>query len=110
MSEVMERCTVCGAMVDDEDLFCANCGTETPDRDPAQLTQVTETSTCCFRCSSCGASMSYDASSQTLRCPFCGSEELQELPEEKTLAAKRIIPFIVTNQQVLNLMRTKLGS
>ncbi|MCA9056941.1 MAG: hypothetical protein KDA85_00520 [Planctomycetaceae bacterium] len=110
MSDVSERCAVCGAMLDEEDLFCANCGTEAPNRDVLPMTHAAETSTCSFRCSSCAASMSYDASSRSLRCPFCGSEKLEELPDEKILTAKRIIPFVVTQQEVLEFMRKKLGS
>ena len=30
MSEVLEQCTVCQGILDEEDLFCANCGTEAP--------------------------------------------------------------------------------
>ena len=30
MSETLEKCTVCGALLDEEDLFCPNCGTEAP--------------------------------------------------------------------------------
>ena len=30
MSEVIERCAICEGLLDEEDLFCANCGAEAP--------------------------------------------------------------------------------
>ena len=72
MSDLLQKCTVCGALVDEEDLFCANCGAEAPDRRREDDAPQTKSSTYSFQCQGCGASMSYDASAQTLRCPFCG--------------------------------------
>ena len=110
MSESLERCTVCQAMVDEEDLFCANCGTEAPDR--AQLAESgpgpaggTLVSTHNFECQGCGASMSYDASAQTLRCPFCGSEKLDERQDAKTIAPNYVLPFEFTRDQAMNSLR-----
>ena len=51
---------------------------------------ATHLSTCNFTCRGCGASMSYDASAQTLRCPFCGSEQLdKEAGREGNCARRR---------------------
>jgi predicted RNA-binding Zn-ribbon protein involved in translation (DUF1610 family) len=65
MADTLERCSVCQAMLDEEDLFCPNCGTEAPDR--AVLAEGaggsatgTAVSTHNFECQGCGASMSYD--------------------------------------------------
>ncbi len=30
MSDILIKCGVCGAVLDEEDLFCPNCGTEAP--------------------------------------------------------------------------------
>ena len=32
MSDVLSKCPVCQALLDEEDLFCGNCGTEAPPR------------------------------------------------------------------------------
>ena len=82
MSDLLTKCTVCQAILDEEDLFCANCGTEAPDRGDREAAQ-TKIATHNFECQGCGASMSYDASAQTLRCPFCGSEKLEEQKDQK---------------------------
>jgi hypothetical protein len=96
-------------MLDEEDLFCANCGTEAPNRDaaappPAQI--VTHN----FICKGCGASMSYDASAGTLRCPFCGSTELTKQPDAKEIAPDGVVPFAVTQALAIDTMRRWLGA
>jgi len=58
---VLEKCPVCGAILDDEDLFCANCGTVAPQNKDQQKPPVAPEVTCNFVCKGCGASMSYDA-------------------------------------------------
>jgi hypothetical protein len=49
--------------------------------------------------------MSYDASAQTLRCPFCGSERLEERKDTKTLAPDRIVPFRIQHHVAVDKMR-----
>ncbi len=108
MSDLLEKCTVCQALVDEEDLFCANCGTEVPHRE-----SVGENATQEFRhnfeCQGCGASMSYDASAQTLRCPFCGSGRLENKPDARTLAPHRVVPMGVDRDSAVATMRRWLG-
>lgn len=110
MSELSERCTVCQALLDEEDLFCANCGTEVPDRahladnSPGQASGAL-VSTHNFECQGCGASMSYDASAQTLRCPFCGSEKLDERKDAKTIAPNYVVPFDFNRDQAMASLR-----
>jgi predicted RNA-binding Zn-ribbon protein involved in translation (DUF1610 family) len=113
MSELLERCAVCQAMLDEEDLFCANCGTEAPGRaqlaqDAPNQTTGSLVSTHNFECQGCGASMSYDASAQTLRCPFCGSEKLDEQKDAKTVAPNRVLPFDVKRDAAMNSLRAWL--
>ena len=114
MPDVITKCTICGAMLDEEDLFCPNCGTEAPVNDakgPAGDAgkPAAHLSTFNFTCRGCGASMSYDASAQTLRCPFCGSEQLEKKPDEKEIAPDAVVPFAVSRGQAVATMRNWLG-
>ncbi|PQO43075.1 zinc ribbon domain-containing protein [Blastopirellula marina] len=107
MSERLEKCANCGALIDEEDLFCGNCGTEAPHREGVEADEST-TSTLSFDCQSCGASMSYSAQAGTLRCPFCGSEKLTKKSDHKTIAPQWAIPFSVDRSQAETLMRSEL--
>lgn len=117
MSDVLTKCSVCDSLLDEEDLFCANCGTEAPKRDHAaadpsqgdiQSAQA-RVSTHNFDCSGCGASMSYDASASGLRCPFCGSVKMVQKEDQRVLAPKRVVPFGVDRQTATQAMREWLG-
>lgn len=115
MSELLEKCSVCYALLDEEDLFCANCGTEAPHRARLDGNQVggqseTMVATHNFRCDGCGASMSYDARVQALRCPFCGSEKLEAQRDAKTLAPKWIVPFRIEQHDAVTRLKQWMGS
>jgi len=88
-------------LLDEEDLFCANCGTEAPSSGQPEVAQRAFDSKYNFECQGCGASMSYDASAQTLRCPFCGSEKLAEQKDAKTLQAEFVVPFTLSEKDAL---------
>jgi predicted RNA-binding Zn-ribbon protein involved in translation (DUF1610 family) len=107
MSDILSKCTVCGAMLDEEDMFCANCGTEAPHQTTLQTTARTSTHN--FQCTGCGASMSYDASAGSLRCPFCGSTQLEERKDAKILAPKAVVPFDISRERAESAMRHYLG-
>lgn len=107
MSEADDRCTVCRSLVDEEDLFCANCGTEAPR--PSLRHDARTTATHRFDCQGCGASMSYDASAQTLRCPFCGGDGLAAQADAPTVAPEWVVPFAVDRVQAEQVLRTWLG-
>jgi DNA-directed RNA polymerase subunit RPC12/RpoP len=94
-------------LLDEEDLFCANCGAEAPER--ARDETASRTSTHNFECSGCGASMSYDPRAGGLRCPFCGSVEMEAKPDRKVLAPRRIAPFVVERERAVATMRRWLG-
>lgn len=108
MSEAATRCSVCQALLDEEDLFCSNCGTEAPQHAVQQADQA-RVATYNFECAGCGASMSYDASAGALRCPFCGSEKLEARPDAKTLSPKRVVPFAIARDAAVAKMRRWLG-
>lgn len=109
MTEVLEKCEICHAFLDEEDLFCANCGTEAPHR-AASSAQHTMLATHNFRCEGCGASMSYDAKVQNLRCPFCGGERLEAQRDAKTLAPKYVVPFRIEQGEAIGRLKAWMGS
>lgn len=110
MSDLLAKCAVCHALLDEEDLFCAGCGTEAPRSGDQGLAQATQLATHNFECQGCGASMSYDAHAQTLRCPFCGSEKLEEQKDVKVLRPQSVIPFAIEQHDALARLRQWLGS
>jgi hypothetical protein len=109
MSDLLEKCEVCGALIDEEDLFCANCGTEAPRTGQAAPEPNARTATHNFQCRGCGASMSYDASAKSLRCPFCGSDGLDVQQDVKVLSPSRVVPFRVSREEAEQRMREHLG-
>jgi hypothetical protein len=109
MSELLEKCEVCGALIDEEDLFCANCGAEAPHDDLSPAAAASRVTTHNFTCSGCGASMSYDASAQALRCPFCGSKKMEQQQDAKTLSPSRVVPLAVDRERAIQIMRQYLG-
>jgi hypothetical protein len=108
MADLLQKCSVCLALVDEEDLFCANCGTEAPSRQQVAAGEA-ETFRHNFECQGCGASMSYDASAQTLRCPFCGSSRLESKPDAKSLPPARVVPLGIGRDSAEATMRRWLG-
>lgn len=115
MPDLVEKCSVCGALLDEEDLFCANCGTAAPT--PADVAEPgrgaarpvgSGPATVDFQCDGCGASMSFDAKVGALRCPFCGNQRLTRT-ETTGLQARRAIPFALSRQQAIQTMRQWLG-
>jgi predicted RNA-binding Zn-ribbon protein involved in translation (DUF1610 family) len=109
MADLLERCSVCQALLDEEDLFCSNCGTEAPHRaeSPDNSTHLLTHN---FQCDGCGAAMSYDASAKNLRCPFCGSERLTPQNDAKALAPSRVIPFQIQQNEANEILRKWMGA
>jgi hypothetical protein len=110
MSDLLLKCSVCHALLDEEDLFCANCGTEAPIRAEHDSRRPTIFATHNFECQGCGASMSYDASAQALRCPFCGSERLEGQQDQKMLRPQWVVPFAIDQNDALARLRQWLSS
>lgn len=114
MAKRSNECEVCRSLIDDEDLFCANCGTESPRNAEAlgdQLPQrdASRLATYNFECRSCGASMSYDAKAQTLHCPFCASDDLIARPDATILSPQSVVPFRIDRSQAVAILRQWLG-
>lgn len=106
-----KQCPICGSLLDEEDLFCANCGHEAPpnedeaSRDNNVRPIVFKNR---FTCQGCGAAMSYDASAQALRCPFCGSTELKSQADGLSLAPRSVVPFTITREQALAILHKQM--
>ncbi len=111
MPDLILKCEVCQSLIDEEDLFCANCGTEAPRRAEKEAAgrDVSRQATHNFRCNGCGASMSYDAASKTLRCPFCGSEDMARRPDAKVLSPRHVVPLKLARAEAIEAMRRFLG-
>ncbi len=108
MSDLLTKCEVCGGLIDEEDLFCANCGTESP-HDGESPSQQVALSNHNFSCEGCGASMSFDASSRALRCPFCASERLNRQADSPALVPELVVPFQVQREKAITSMRAWLS-
>lgn len=106
---LIDRCEVCQALVDVEDLFCANCGTEVPDHRQAKTHRLAVEAKN-FQCRGCGAAMNYDAKAQGLKCPFCGSLDLVADASQGILAPEFVVPFALDRIAAENHLRAWLGS
>jgi predicted RNA-binding Zn-ribbon protein involved in translation (DUF1610 family) len=109
MSDLLAKCPICQALLDEEDLFCANCGVEAPRQASPEAVPAARTFTHKFQCTGCGASMSYDASAGQLRCPFCGSGDMVRQADAKEIAPRRVVPFVVSEEAAVSTMRAWLG-
>lgn len=107
--EVSQRCGICRCYMDRDDLFCANCGTENPAADQSQQPLQARPSHYSFDCHACGASMSYDASAQALRCPFCGSTKMERRATARSISPQGVVPFQVQRQPAETALRNWLG-
>lgn len=99
------RCRICGNHLDVEDHFCSNCGTEVLQADPKAAAPRQFASVYSFRCDDCGAAMSYDASAQALRCPFCGSLSMTRKADTRVLRPDAVVPFQVSRQAAEEILR-----
>lgn len=106
------RCTLCRNAVDAEDLFCAACGREVePAAGVAPAPPPLEQGLAGFDCRGCGASLTYDAGAQALRCAFCGSTALDRQPATTgRVAPTRRIPFLLEESEAVRAFRAWLGS
>ncbi|MBN2474826.1 MAG: hypothetical protein JXB62_09480 [Pirellulales bacterium] len=111
MSELLAKCEVCQSLLDEEDMFCANCGTEAPRRkeQPERPADDARLATYNFECSGCGASMSFDATAGSLQCPFCASVDMVQQKDARILAPKRVVPFRLDRDEAVAAMRRWLG-
>jgi DNA-directed RNA polymerase subunit RPC12/RpoP len=103
------RCEGCGNHADEEDLFCANCGRETAPPAAAERDQVEE-GFIGFDCETCGASMTFDAERQGLRCSFCGAVTLKRQPAATgRIRPRAYLPFAISRAAAEDAFRQWIG-
>lgn len=107
--EQTTRCEICQCYLDSEDLFCSNCGTESPLATTDQTLQPASTQTS-FDCDACGASMSYDAAAQGLRCPYCGNTSLTQQTGSRFVSPAAAVPFSIALPAAEAIFRKWLGA
>jgi DNA-directed RNA polymerase subunit RPC12/RpoP len=95
------RCEGCGNYLDPEELFCSNCGRETPGGEAGKRSEV-ELGFIGFRCETCGATLTYDAEEEGLRCSFCGSVTLKrDSSPTGRIRPEWYVPFEVPREKAL---------
>lgn len=108
-ADALPRCARCRDVLDEEDLFCSNCGAEAPGRPGAAAGPVQSLTVHRFDCASCGASLVWPAGAQGLRCLFCGRESLAEQPAARVPVPSRVCPFRLGRAQAEAAFRDWLG-
>ena len=119
MEETDRKCPQCGATMDFDPstggLYCPYCDyreeikveNETGDKYAKELDfeSAEYTGNCDWgaakktvTCKSCGAVTVYDALEVASECPYCGSNQVMEASDVKTLAPNGVIPFAVTEK------------
>lgn len=104
------RCEKCREHLDEDDLFCPNCGHEAPpsgrnqEHEPAGRIQVHR-----FECTGCGATLTWELEAQGLRCAFCGRDALQEREDVRMPPPRQVVPFQIDQARAGALFRAWLG-
>lgn len=125
MEETDKKCPSCGGVMDFDPatggLVCPYCGHEEvivkkPQQpETAQELDFTAAeSTANFNwgaekktvlCKACGAESVYDALEISAVCPFCGSNQVMEASDQKTMAPGGVVPFKVTDEKASELFK-----
>jgi LSD1 subclass zinc finger protein len=104
------RCASCGNLIDEEDLFCSNCGREA-ERQGDGAPPPIEEGFIGFDCTTCGASLTYDARAEGLRCSFCGSVTLvRQAAATGRIRARSYMPFEVEREAAQRAFERWIGS
>lgn len=53
--------------------------------------------------------MSYSAEARALRCPFCGSTNLEKVTDHKVIAPTKVLPFNVSEAEAQQVLREAVG-
>lgn len=100
------RCERCREHLDEDDLFCPNCGHEAPGEEHTPAGRMTVHA---FDCAGCGASLTWEHEIQGLRCAFCGQAKLEEKAVLQIPPPRLIVPFRINQEQAVALYRAWLG-
>ena len=87
-------CERCESPIETGDLRCALCGQAVP----VQTVQRDAVEVTILRCGGCGASLSYSAEAQGLRCGFCDSVLHLERIEDPLERVEQFLPFLVDRE------------
>ena len=125
LEETDKKCPSCGGVMEFDPatggLACPYCGhTEEIKREqekPARAQELDfdkaeQTENCNWGaekktviCKACGAETVYDALEISGVCPFCGSNQVMEASDQKTMAPGGVVPFQVTDEKAATLFK-----
>lgn len=126
MEETDKKCPNCGGVMDFDPatggLSCPYCGhTEQIVKKPEQpesaeelnFSEAENTGNCYWGvetktvlCQACGAESVYDALEIAAVCPFCGSNQVMEASDNKTMAPGGVVPFQITDEKASTLFKS----
>lgn len=104
------HCERCRELLDEEDLFCANCGHEAPARPGEEHRPAGRIEVHLFDCAGCGATLTWESRVQALRCAFCGQAKLEERSPLRVPAPQAVVPFEIDRARAEALFREWLGT
>jgi len=123
-------CSQCGADLEfapgTAALVCPHCGTENQIGGEAERAAVAESDygaalaelaageptceTLAVKCSSCGAESALPPNVTADKCPFCGAGIVAEKASRKLIRPQYLLPFHVTREQTLDVLRKWISS
>lgn len=126
MEETDKKCPNCGGVMDFDPatggLSCPYCGhveqivkkPEQPERaEELDFSTADKTENCYWGvetktvlCQACGAESVYDALEISAVCPFCGSNQVMEASDQRTMAPGGIVPFQITDENASTLFKS----